>query len=73
MGNEGTAANYELWAGETSEAMQKVAEGEFSNIRNHPVLQEVYFTPVSARYIQLRAIRMVRPGEALKYEKIAIQ
>lgn len=73
VGNEGTAANYELWAGETPEAMQKVAEGEFSNIRNHPVLQEIYFTPVSARYIQLRATRMVRPGEALKYERIAIQ
>ena len=53
--------------------MRKVAEGEVANIRNQPVLQEVYFTPVAARYVQLRATRMVRPGESLGYEKVAIQ
>lgn len=73
VGNVGTAANYELWVGDAPEAMRKVAEGEFANIRNQPVLQEVYFTPVAARYVQLRATRMVRPGESLGYDKVAIQ
>lgn len=71
--HEGMIANYELYAGDTPEQMQKVAEGEFSNIRNNPVMQEVYFTPSTARYLRLHATRMVRDGEAVKYARLAVR
>lgn len=73
VGNPGAVANYTLWVGDTPETMQQVATGEFANIRNHPVLQSIYFTPVSARYVRLQATRMVRQGEPMSYDKVAIQ
>ena len=71
--HKGLISNYELYAGDTPESLSKVASGEFSNIRNHPIMQEIHFTPVRARYIQLRATRMVTDGEALGYKKLAVQ
>ena len=50
-----------------------VKSGEFSNIRNNPVMQSVYFTPVKARYLVLKATRMVVPGEAMGFAEIAVQ
>ena len=41
--SKGLISSYELSAGITEEAMQVVAQGEFSNIRNNPILQNVYF------------------------------
>ena len=53
--------------------MQVVASGEFSNIRNNPVMQSVYFTPADARFVTLRATRMVVTGEKLGFDKIAVR
>lgn len=50
---------YEVWAGETEASQKKVAEGEFSNIKNSPTLREVRFAPVKARFITLKAIQIV--------------
>ena len=36
-----------------------VAEGRFDNIRNNPVLQEVRFAPVSARYFRFTALKEI--------------
>ena len=69
----GLVANYELYVGKEKGALTRVAAGEFSNIRNHPIMQEVHFKPTEGRYIVLKATRMVKDGEALKYDKIAIQ
>jgi alpha-L-fucosidase len=70
---KGMVSNYELYAGTTTTDMHLVASGEFSNIRNHPVMQEVYFTPTNARYLMLKATRMVKEGESIGFDKIAIQ
>lgn len=70
---QGLVSNYELYAGSSPDNMQLVKSGEFSNIRNHPIMQDVYFTPVNARYIKLKAVRMVQPGEPMAYEKLAVQ
>ena len=50
-----------------------VKAGEFSNIRNNPVMQSVYFTPVRARYLYLRAVRMVTEGEPMGFAEIAVR
>lgn len=50
-----------------------VAKDEFSNIKNNPILQSVYFTPVNARYVQLKATRMIHDGEPMGLAEIGIQ
>lgn len=55
--------SYEVWKqapGQT--AWQKVATGEFSNIRNNPVLQRIVFTPFTAQRIRIVATQVI--GEA---------
>ncbi|MGM9701679.1 MAG: alpha-L-fucosidase [Prevotella sp.] len=71
--HEGLVANYELYVGDDRANMVRVAAGEFSNIRNHPIMQEVHFKPVKGRYVMLKATRMIHVGEPLKYEKVAMQ
>lgn len=69
----GLVSNYEVYVGKDKTNMQRVASGEFSNIRNNPAMQEVHFTPTEGQYVKLKATRMVTDGEKIAYEKIAIQ
>lgn len=69
----GKVSNYELLAGQNPQELKSVAAGEFSNIRNNPIMQHVYFTPVKAQYLLFRPIRMVNEGEAFEYKKLVIQ
>lgn len=71
--SKGLISSYELSVGTTEAATQVVARGEFSNIRNNPILQNVYFTPVEARYIKLKATRMVDESESLGIAEIGVQ
>lgn len=68
--SKGLISLYELSAGITEEAMQVVAQGEFSNIRNNPILQNMYFSPVEARYFKLKATRMVDESDSLGIAEI---
>ena len=69
----GLIATYEIYAGLSPEQMTRVAEGEFSNIRNNPILQDVTFPAVQARYVRLKATRMVNESETVKYEKVVVK
>lgn len=72
--NKGLIANYELSVGASADAAdQLVKSGEFSNIRNNPVLQSVYFTPVKARFVCLKATRMIAEGEPMGFAEIAVR
>lgn len=68
--SKGLISSYELSAGITEEAMQVVAQGEFSNIRNNPILQNMYFSPVEARYFKLKATSMVDESDSLGIAEI---
>ena len=68
--SKGLISSYELSAGITEEAMQVVAQGEFSNIRNNPILQNMYFSPVEARYFKLKATRMGDESDSLGIAEI---
>jgi alpha-L-fucosidase len=52
---------------------QLVKAGEFSNIQNNPVMQSVFFTPVKARYIELKATRMIRAGEPMGFAELGVK
>ena len=69
----GKAANYEIAVGRSPQELKVVATGEFSNIRNNPIMQDIYFTPVNTQYIRFRATRMVNEGEPVEYQKIGVR
>jgi len=69
----GMATHYEILVGDNPDSMHPVATGEFSNIRNNPIMQHVYFTPTEGRYVMLRGLQILNDGEPLKYEKIILQ
>ena len=69
----GMVSNYEILAGPSLDALKSVARGEFSNIRNNPIMQDVFFAPVDARYVIFRATRMVNDGEAMKYDQMIVK
>ena len=72
--NKGIITTYELLVGTDANAINKtVSKGEFSNIKNNPIMQSLYFAPVKARYIQLKATRMVNDNEPMGFAEIGIQ
>lgn len=72
--NTGLIANYEIRVGVSKDAVnQLVKAGEFSNIQNNPVMQSVFFTPVKARYIELKATRMIRAGEPMGFAELGVK
>lgn len=71
---KGLIAKYELSVGTDANSINKVIKtGEFSNIKNNPVLQSVYFTPVNARYLKLKATQMVKDGEDMGIAELLIK
>ena len=72
--NKGLIANYEIRVGVSKDAVnQLVKSGEFSNIQNNPVMQSVFFTPVKARYIELKATRMIRADEPMGFAELGVK
>ncbi len=55
--NPGVIFNYEFYVSVDGKNWgNSVSKGEFSNIKNSPVLQEKYFNPTKARFVKLRAL-----------------
>ncbi len=52
----GLITNYAFYVSNNGTQWKKVSEGEFGNIVNSPIEQRVNFSPLEARYIQLRAL-----------------
>lgn len=72
--NKGLIANYEIRVGTSKDAVnQLVKSGEFSNIQNNPVMQSVFFTPIKARYIELKATRMIHAGEPMGFAELGVK
>ena len=72
--NMGLIKNYEISVGTDVKAINKVVKsGEFSNIQNNPILQSAFFTPVNARYIKLKPVKMVKEGEKMHFAEVVIQ
>jgi len=53
----GVISFYECQVSIDGKSWSKVAEGEFGNIANSPILQRVTFDPVQARYLRLKATK----------------
>lgn len=71
---KGLIASYEIAVGSDLAQIDKVVkQDEFSNIRNNPILQSVYFSPVNARYVSLKPLRMVNEGEPIGIAEMVIR
>jgi alpha-L-fucosidase len=71
---KGVVTHYELAVGSTPEHINKVvAKGEFANIKNNPILQSFYFAPTKARYVQLKAIKLVKKDNTISFAEIGVQ
>lgn len=71
---KGLIASYEIAVGSDLAQIDKVVKrDEFSNIRNNPILQSVYFSPVNARYVSLKPLRMVNEGEQMGIAEMVIR
>ncbi|MDE7443342.1 MAG: discoidin domain-containing protein, partial [Muribaculaceae bacterium] len=70
---QGLPAGYSLLAGNDLSDMKEIAGGEFSNIRNNPIMQTVEFEALPARYITLKATEMIVPGQELQWAAISVQ
>lgn len=53
----GFIQNFEFQVSVDAQNWETVSQGEFSNIANNPIQQEIRFDPVSARYIRLIATK----------------
>lgn len=72
--SKGLIAAYELSVNmEEGEVPVVIAQGEFSNIKHNPILQSIYFTPIKARYLILKVIRMINDDEPIGVAEIAVQ
>lgn len=70
----GMISNYEIYIGQTPETIDtRIAFGEFSNIKNNPIWQSVYFTPVNVRYVKLVATRMIDSSKSIRMAEIAVK
>lgn len=71
---KGLIASYEIAVGSDLAQIDKVVkQDEFSNIRNNPIMQSVYFSPVNARYVSLKPVRMVNEGEPIGIAEMVIR
>lgn len=70
---KGIATHYEILVGDDPSQLRTLTTGEFSNIRNNPIRQDVYLTPTPARYIMLRALRTVDGSKRLLFDKLVVR
>jgi len=69
-GGHGIVLDYSLWA-QSEGTWNKISEGEFSNIINNPIWQNVKFNPVKTTALRLVAERLCS-GEEIEYSDIDV-
>jgi len=68
----GIITNYQFYVSEDNVEWKLVSEGEFSNIKNNPVWQIKTFSPISARYIKLQALKNTSNDNVAGYAEINV-
>lgn len=51
---------------------KKVSEGEFGNIKNNPIEQQIYFSPSDARFIRLSSVSVVDKSKRASFAEIGV-
>jgi alpha-L-fucosidase len=70
---DGTISQYRLYlSGDGIQWSDPVSSGEFSNIRNSPILQIINFDPLSARYIKFVAEREINDRAFISIAELGV-
>ena len=69
----GIVTHYRIEAGETTDHLKTVAEGEFQNVRNNPIRQTVTFGPIQARYVRFTALHTADDGKDTGIAELGIE
>lgn len=68
--SSGVITTYKFYISNDNVNWKLVDQGEFSNIKNNPVWQIKNFTPVSAQYIKLQALRNTSGDDVAGYAEV---
>ena len=68
----GIITNYQFYVSTDNIEWKLVSEGEFSNIKNNPLIQIKTFTPAMARYIKLRALKNTFGDDVAGYAEMDV-
>ncbi|MTK54467.1 discoidin domain-containing protein [Paludibacter sp.] len=70
--SSGIITTYEFYVSEDNENWKMVSQGEFSNIKNNPLLQTKKFAPVTTRYIKFRALKNTSGDNVAGYAEVDV-
>ena len=70
--NPGIITNYKFYVSEDNVAWKLVDQGEFSNIKNNPLWQIKYFSPVKTRYIKFSALKNTEGNNNIGYAEVDV-
>ena len=70
--SSGIITNYQFYVSDDNKKWKLVDQGEFSNIKNNPLLQVKNFSPVMARYIKLRALKNTAGDNVAGYAEVDV-
>ena len=68
----GIITSYEFFSSTDGKRWTKLATGEFDNIVNSRIEQQIYFEPIAARYIKLRATKTTEDGFQASFGEIGV-
>jgi alpha-L-fucosidase len=68
----GIITNYQFYVSPDNKEWKLTDEGEFSNIKNNPLMQIKKFAPVKARYIKLRALKNTEGNDNTGYAEVNV-
>ena len=68
----GIITRYEFYVSTDNKDWKLVSSGEFSNIKNNPLMQIKTFEPVKARYIKLRALENTHGNASAGYTELDV-
>jgi alpha-L-fucosidase len=70
--SSGIITSYEFYLSDDAQNWTLADKGEFSNIKNNPLLQVRNFAPVTARYIKLRALKNTYGDAVAGYAEVDV-
>ena len=70
--SSGIITTYEFYVSDDNSSWKLVDQGEFSNIKNNPLMQIKTFAPAMARYIKLRALKNTFGDDVVGYAEVNV-
>ena len=70
--SSGIISHFEFWVSADGKNWQQTTAGEFGNIQNNPIEQEVRFTPIQGQYIKFKAVRTTDGNDAISIAELGV-